>query len=113
MRTVLHLSDLHFNKVDPRKADALLDAARALGPDLVVISGDLTQRARSRQFIAARRFLDQLPKPQLVVPGNHDIPTWNIWKRVMDPLTHYRRYISNQLEPTFIDSELIAVGVNT
>lgn len=113
MRTVLHLSDLHFNKVDPRKADAVLEAARTLAPHLVVISGDLTQRARSRQFIAARRFLDQLPKPQMVVPGNHDIPTWNIWNRVMDPLTHYRQYISPNLEPTFMDTELIAVGVNT
>ncbi len=113
MRTVLHLSDLHFNKVDARKVDAVLDAAHALSPDLVVVSGDLTQRARSRQFIAARQFLDRLPRPQLVVPGNHDIPTWNVWDRVMDPLTHYRQYISPNLEPAFVDNELIAVGVNT
>ena len=113
MRTVLHLSDLHFNKIDPRKAEAVVDAARTLTPDLVVVSGDLTQRARSRQFMAARRFLDQLPQPQVVVPGNHDIPTWNVWDRVMEPLTHYRQYISSNLEPTFSDSELAVAGINT
>lgn len=113
MRTVLHLSDLHFNKIDPRKAVAVVEAARTLAPDLVVVSGDLTQRARPRQFLAARRFLDQLPQPQLVVPGNHDIPTWNVWDRVMEPMTHYRQYISANLEPAYSDPELMVVGVNT
>lgn len=113
MRTVLHLSDLHFNKIDPRKAVAVVEAARTLAPDLVVVSGDLTQRARPRQFLAARRFLDQLPQPQLVVPGNHDIPTWNVWDRVMEPMTHYRQYISADLEPFYSDPELMVVGVNT
>ena len=113
MRTVLHLSDLHFNKIDPRKAAAVVEAAGTLAPDLVVVSGDLTQRARPRQFLAARRFLDQLPQPQLVVPGNHDIPTWNVWDRVMEPMTHYRQYISANLEPFYSDPELMVVGVNT
>ncbi len=113
MRTILHLSDLHFNKIDPRKAAALVEAAHGLAPDLVVVSGDLTQRARARQFMAARHFLDQLPRPQLVVPGNHDIPTWNMWGRLTEPMTHYRQYISSDLEPTYSDGELIVVGVNT
>lgn len=113
MRTILHVSDLHFSKVDARKAAALVEAAADFAPDLVVVSGDLTQRARARQFMAARHFLDQLPRPQLIVPGNHDMPTWNVWGRLTEPMTHYRQYISPNLEPTYVDEELIAVGVNT
>src|SRR5207253_1287181 len=78
MRTIVHLSDVHFGRVDAAIVAPLVDTIRAIAPDLVAVSGDLTQRARRAQFRAARAFLDRLPVPQLVVPGNHDVPLFNL-----------------------------------
>src|SRR5438270_804255 len=113
MRTLVHLSDLHFGRIDPAVVDALAVAVSTLRPHLVAISGDLTQRAREREYRAAREFLDRLPRPQIVVPGNHDVPLHNVVQRFFGPLTLYRRYISNDLEPFFIDDEIAVAGVNT
>ena len=101
MRTIVHLSDLHFGRIDPAVVDALAAAVPTLRPDLVAISGDLTQRAREQEFRQAREFLDRLPQPQMVVPGNHDVPLHNLFKRFTHPLRLYRRYISNVMEPFF------------
>jgi 3',5'-cyclic AMP phosphodiesterase CpdA len=106
MRTVLHLSDIHFGRFEERLRLPLLAAAAELKPDLVVVSGDLTQRARAAQFQEAREFLDQLPKPLIVVPGNHDVPVYR-------PLSDYRRYITDDLHPSFGDDEIAALGINT
>src|ERR1700754_1938081 len=103
MRTIAHLSDLHFGRTDPMVVRGAIESVCRIKPDLVVISGDLTQRARSHQFRAARAFLDRLPKPQIVVPGNHDIPLWNILARTFSPLRKYRRIVSRDLEPFFAD----------
>jgi 3',5'-cyclic AMP phosphodiesterase CpdA len=113
MRTLLHLSDLHFGRVDPALPEPLLVFARELAPDLVVVSGDLTQRARSEQFRQARRFLDRLPSPQIVVPGNHDVPLHNPVARFLAPLRKYRRYISDDLAPSYVDEEIAVVGINS
>ena len=113
MKKLLHLSDLHFGRVNSSLVEPLLAAARALGPDLVVISGDLTQRARRAQYRAARQFLARLPRPLLVVPGNHDIPLWNLFRRFVRPLTRYRRYITADLAPFYSDSEMAVLGINT
>ncbi len=113
MRTILHLSDLHFGRVNPVLIDPLLKIVREVEPDLVAISGDLTQRARSYQFKQARSFLDALPKPQIVVPGNHDIPLHNLFARFFEPLTKYKRYITDNLQPVYEDNEMVIVGVNT
>ena len=113
MRTIVHLSDLHFGRVNPLVLDPLLRVVREVGPDVVAISGDLTQRARSYQFQQARSFLDALPKPQIVVPGNHDIPLHNLFARFLEPLTKYRRYITDDLQPSYEDEEVAIVGVNT
>lgn len=113
MRTIVHLSDLHFGRVNPALVDPLLRVVREVEPDLVAISGDLTQRARSYQFRQARSFLDTLPQPQIVVPGNHDIPLHNIFARFFEPLTKYKRYITDDLQPTYEDGEMIIIGVNT
>jgi 3',5'-cyclic AMP phosphodiesterase CpdA len=80
---------------------------------VVIVSGDLTQRARSGQFIQARRFLDTLPKPQVVVPGNHDVPLHNLFNRFGRPLSKYLKYISSDLSPSYIDDEIAVIGVNT
>jgi predicted MPP superfamily phosphohydrolase len=113
VRRLAHLSDLHFDRVDLAVLEALRRRLNALAPDLVVVSGDLTQRARARQFRAARAFLDSLPKPQVVVPGNHDVPLYNVFARFLAPLAGYRRIISEELEPAFVDDEIAVFGINT
>jgi len=113
MRRIAHLSDVHFGTEDPRVVRQVVAAVNSLEPDIVVVSGDLTQRARSREFIAARSFLDQLPGPQIVVPGNHDIPAHNLFARFITPLAKYRRFITDDLMPAYIDEELAIVGINT
>jgi len=113
VRTLAHLSDLHFDRVDRGVLEALRRRVKALAPDLVVISGDLTQRARAHQFRAARAFLDSLPKPQVVVPGNHDVPLYNVLARFVAPLAGYRRVIAGEVEPGFVDDEIAVLGVNT
>ncbi len=113
MRTLLHLSDLHFGRVDLLLVEPLVIAAQAIAPDLVVISGDFTQRARRNQFRAARAFLARLPEPQLLVPGNHDIPLWDVFRRFLDPLGRYRHYITGDLAPFYADEEMVVLGINT
>jgi 3',5'-cyclic AMP phosphodiesterase CpdA len=113
MRTIIHLSDLHFGRVNPSLIDPLISIAGEIGPDVVAVSGDLTQRARSHQFQEARSFLDALPQPQIVVPGNHDIPLHNVFTRFLEPLTKYKRYITEDLQPAYEDEEMVLIGVNT
>ena len=113
MRTILHLSDIHFGRVNDQVVAPLVEAILELNPDLVAVSGDLTQRARSHQFKEARAFLNTLPKPQIVVPGNHDVPLHNLFTRFFQPLVKYRRYITDDLQPFYSDEEIAIVGVNT
>jgi 3',5'-cyclic AMP phosphodiesterase CpdA len=113
MRILVHLSDLHFGCVDERLLEPLRECVAAIKPHLVVVSGDLTQRARPEQFEQARRFLDTLPGPQLVVPGNHDVPLYNVFKRFVNPLKQYRRHITGDLEPFHADDEIAVAGINT
>ena len=113
MRTIVHLSDIHFGSIDPLTVTPLIRAVREAAPDVVVVSGDLTQRAKPSQFNDARNFLAQLPSPQVVVPGNHDIPLYNFVTRFVRPLDNYRRYISNNLEPYYADREIAVLGINT
>jgi 3',5'-cyclic AMP phosphodiesterase CpdA len=113
MRTLVHLSDLHFGRIDSSLLAPLRDAVLAARPDLIAISGDFTQRARRSEFAAARRFVESLGQRVLVVPGNHDVPLWNLPARFLTPFTRYQAYISPALEPEHVDDEIIAVGVNT
>ena len=113
MRTIAHISDLHFGTEDPTVADALVTDIYKDPPSLVVVSGDLTQRARSSQFAAARRFLDRLPAPRLVVPGNHDIPLYDVFVRFAAPLHRYRQFIGRDLMPSYRDDRMLVIGVNT
>jgi 3',5'-cyclic AMP phosphodiesterase CpdA len=113
VRTLVHLSDLHFGRVDPSVVDALVETVKRIAPDVVAVSGDLTQRARARQFVEARAFLDTLPSPMIVVPGNHDVPLHNVIARLFNPLGGYRRHITTNLDPRHADQELMVVGTNT
>jgi len=113
MRTLLHLSDLHFGRVDPAIVPALLDFIHATKPDLVAISGDLTQRARTEEFMEAKKFINAVPFPKIVIPGNHDVPLHNVFSRLFRMLDKFRRYISEDLEPFYADDEIAVAGVNT
>jgi|WetSurMetagenome_2_1015567.scaffolds.fasta_scaffold841269_1 3',5'-cyclic AMP phosphodiesterase CpdA len=99
MVRIVPISDLHFGTVVQELVDPLLNVIDALRPRLVVISGDLTQRAEEWQFAEAAEFLKRVSQPKPVVPGNHDVPLWNVWNRFYKPLDRYKRYISAELEP--------------
>jgi 3',5'-cyclic AMP phosphodiesterase CpdA len=113
MRKLVHLSDIHFGEIDYALVDRVIEEVNRIGPDIVIVSGDLTQRAKREQFIEARRFLDRLPGPQIVVPGNHDVPLYNVFDRFINPLEKYTNYITDDLEPFFADEEMAIIGINT
>ncbi|MDZ4819801.1 MAG: metallophosphoesterase [Planctomycetota bacterium] len=113
MRTIAHISDLHFGTDDPPVAEGLLVELATHPADLLVVSGDLTQRARRREFQAARQYLDRIKSPRIVVPGNHDLPLYNFLQRFSRPLRRYHDHIEKNLHPSFVDDEIGVVGVNT
>ncbi len=111
---MIQLSDLHFGTERPEVVAALIEQIHRLQPDLLLLSGDITQRARRTQFRACERFLAQLPPvPQLAVPGNHDLPLFNLWQRLVAPYAHYRRTFGDELAPCYQAGGVLVVGVNT
>lgn len=113
MRTLVHLSDIHFGRVNETLLPPLIAQIHEIHPDVVAVSGDLTQRARVREFHEARAFLRALPQPQIVVPGNHDVPLHNVYARFRRALDAYRQYIAEDLEPFYADPEIAIAGCNT
>ena len=114
MRTIAQISDLHFGHHDPAVAEALLASLQGSSSDLVVVSGDLTQRARRHEFIAARDFLDRIRLRLLVVPGNHDVPPlYRPISRLLRPLARFDRYVSPDRLPFFADDEIAVLGLGT
>lgn len=114
MIEILHLSDLHFGEPFlPERARAARELAERRRPDLVVVSGDLTQRAREREFEAAAAFLDALEPPVAVTPGNHDVPLYRVWERVFSPYRHYRRHVSGELDAVHRLDGLTVVCLNS
>jgi len=113
MKSILHLSDLHFGTEDDATLAGLWDDIRALRPRVVAVSGDLTQRARTHQFRAAKAFLESLPAPYVVVPGNHDVPLYNLIDRWFRPLRAYRAHLSAELAPAFYGDDLAMMGIAT
>ncbi len=113
---LLHLSDLHFGPpLRPYLAEVVSREAHDLSPDLVVVSGDVTQRALKGQFLQARAFLDRLPSPLLVIPGNHDVPLYNLLARFYRPLSRYRAWVCPTPDVALVaDVEgLSVVGLNS
>jgi len=111
---IAHLSDLHFGRLRSETIEPLLAALNRLEPDVVVVSGDLTQRATKSQFAEARAFLRQLPDaPRVVVPGNHDIPLYNLWRRFVRPRKRFDRYITPERLPVWTSDDLAVVGIDT
>jgi 3',5'-cyclic AMP phosphodiesterase CpdA len=113
MTVLLHLSDPHFGTEQAPVVEALVALARLLRPDLAVLSGDITQRARRAQFRAARAFVDRLATPWLAVPGNHDIALFDLLSRAWRPYARYRAAFGEVLEPCHETPELLVLGVNT
>lgn len=113
MSVLLQVSDLHFGTEQPAVMEALVSLAGRLRPDVVVLSGDITQRARQAQFRAARAFVDRLGAPVLAIPGNHDIPLFNLWARLRHPYAQHIAAFGTNLEPVHDSPDLRVVCVNT
>ena len=113
MIRIAHISDLHFGRADEALREPLLQAIEAARPDLVAVSGDLTQRARRGEFAQARAFLDDLPAQWLCVPGNHDIPLDRPFLRVLRPFARYKRAVGDTLAPRCDLPGLVVQGLNT
>ncbi len=113
MTVLLHVSDPHFGTETIDTVEALFDLSGDLNPDLVILSGDVTQRARRPQFAAARSFLSRLKAPSLVIPGNHDIPLFNVVARAVSPYSGFIRAFGPQLSPVWSSPEALVIGVRT
>ena len=116
MARLIHLSDLHFGAHEPQLVAAVEARVNEEKPDLVVVSGDLTQRARTEQFKEACEFLDRLREAGhdvLAVPGNHDVPLYDVIRRFLSPLTRYKRYIDDTLCPLHELPGVTVLGINT
>ncbi len=113
MSVVLHLSDTHFGTEQPQVVEALVALAAQQRPDLVLLSGDITQRARPEQFRAAKAFVDRLGAPVLAIPGNHDIGLFDLWARLTNPYARFAAAFGADLEPIHASQDLLVIGVNT
>ncbi len=114
MSLLLQISDTHFGTEVPIVVDALFELTRTLTPDVLVLSGDLTQRARPGEFRAARAFMQRIAVPNVVaLPGNHDIPLYNLALRAFAPYRNFTRFFGPELEPSHESSDLLVIGVNT
>ncbi|MEO6433624.1 MAG: metallophosphoesterase [Sphingomicrobium sp.] len=116
MARLIHLSDLHFGAHDDKLVAAVEQRIDEDKPDLVVISGDLTQRARTEEFQQACDFLARLKDKGhevLAVPGNHDIPLYDVLRRFLSPLNRYKRYIDDTLCPMIDLADVTVLGINT
>jgi 3',5'-cyclic AMP phosphodiesterase CpdA len=115
MRTIAHISDLHFGRHNLNVMEDLVTSIAGMDSDLVVISGDFTQRARHAEFAEARLFLDRISSPKLVTPGNHDVPLYNLFSRIFRPFRNYDRYIApvDQRLSLYEDDELAVLALNS
>jgi 3',5'-cyclic AMP phosphodiesterase CpdA len=116
MARIAHLSDLHFGSHDPKVVDGAFAWLQEQQPDLIILSGDFTQRARIEQFRMASAWLNRLRGagwPVLAIPGNHDVPLYDVVTRFAAPLHRYKRWISNDLCPWFENEEVAVLGINT
>jgi 3',5'-cyclic AMP phosphodiesterase CpdA len=113
MSIILHASDLHFGKADPNTVESFYHEIERQKPDLVVLSGDFTQVGSVEEFKMARDFIDRITAPVFTIPGNHDIPRFNTWQRLTDPMKRYRDYIAPMQDVAHEDADCFIVGINT
>jgi len=110
---IMHISDLHFGMHRPEILAAFLNDVEEFKPEVVLISGDITQRAKKAQFQMAHDFIQAIPNLVLCVPGNHDIAFYNIFKRWLNPFDHYRHYIAASLQARYENNTVRILGVNS
>lgn len=115
MTKILHLSDLHFGKhFLPSVGEVMQAQVETLSPDIIAISGDFTHRAKPAEFEAAREFLHRLPPlPRVIVPGNHDVPLYRIWERLLHPHALYRYYLADTLDSALYVDDAVFVGLDS
>jgi 3',5'-cyclic AMP phosphodiesterase CpdA len=113
MSVLLQISDTHFGTEQQSVIEALVRLSLQQRPDLLVLSGDITQRARKVQFRAARAFVDRLNVPVLAIPGNHDIPLFDLWTRLRRPYARHCAAFGQVLEPMHSSPDMLVVCVNT
>jgi 3',5'-cyclic AMP phosphodiesterase CpdA len=114
MSVLIQISDTHFGTEQAPVVAALLELTRHIEPAVAILSGDITQRARRSQFAAARRFVERLHAPKvLAIPGNHDIPLFNVFARALFPYGNYRRAFGADLEPEYESESFCIICVNT
>jgi len=113
--TVLHASDLQYGTpYRPAVAGAFVTLAQAVQPDLVVVAGDLTQRAKASEFAGVLSLLERLPDvPRVVTPGNHDVPLYRLWERVLVPYREWRRALGPELDTTVSVRGATVVALNS
>lgn len=112
-KTIIHISDLHFGTENLTFVQTLLKEINQYKPDLVIVSGDFTQRARKKQFKAASEFLNKIPYAKIVIPGNHDVAFFNLFYRIFNPLRRFKKHIHPDLYPCFKNSEIAVLGVDS
>ncbi|WP_133140845.1 metallophosphoesterase family protein [Legionella genomosp. 1] len=110
---IIHISDLHFGLHRQEIIHRFLIEAAAIQPEIIIISGDLTHRARSEQFRDLKAFLSRLPGKVLIVPGNHDVPAFDLIQRFLTPFDKYRHFISNAMEVSYENESVRILGLNS
>jgi len=111
--SLIHVSDLHFDDVAPRSVEDLLRAIAELHPTAVIVSGDLTMRGAPGEFRSARAFLERIEAPVVCVPGNHDVPAYNLLERFARPFRRYRRCVEGVASSRFESGDVALLGLNT
>ncbi len=110
----LHLSDLHWGKkFSPKFSNSLLEFVKNGKFDYLLITGDLTQRAKKREFLAVKRYLDSFEVPYIAVPGNHDVPLYPVHLRFFAPFYRYKKYFQEELEPEIITKKVCVFGLSS
>ncbi|EGL53289.1 putative 3',5'-cyclic-nucleotide phosphodiesterase [Methylophaga aminisulfidivorans MP] len=113
MTTLLHISDLHFGRILTDVLEGLKRSIRVLAPEMIIISGDLTQRATAKEYQQAAEFLSSLNTPYFIVPGNHDLSTFRVVERFICPWRNWKKWIQSDLEPQFSTEDYQLMGINT
>ncbi|MEO1243839.1 MAG: metallophosphoesterase [Pseudomonadota bacterium] len=113
MTNIAHVSDIHFGAIDADAAERLADQINAAGVDAIILTGDLTQAGRKREFQAAAAFIRRFRAPVMAVPGNHDAPVYNVGQRMTDPWRRFRAYVQDELRPTARINDVLIIGLNS
>ncbi len=110
---IAHISDLHFGNNNKSILDTFIIEMKRIKPDFIIVSGDLTQRAKSYQFREFRKFIDKIPFKIFFVPGNHDIPFWNPVTRILNPFSQYKRFVNNNTRFIWENNNIRIMGLNS